>query len=204
MLQCVAVCRSVSQCVAVCCSVLQCVVDCVAVCCSLLQFVADCIAVRCRLCRSVLQIVLQCVTVCGSVLQFVTDCVAVCHVLQCVAHIHTHTCVHPHMYTHYRYGKKQDKDADTEPYCVRGDLYHRVTQCVTHPSVPLPRLCARANTQLYACTQKYNRFFVRAYSCVFVCTCVFVWLRDDICKHYHGRGMHAYACVLNCYSLCRF
>ena len=147
---------------------------------------------------------LQCVAVCGSVLQFVTDCVAVCHVLQCVAHIHTHTCVHPHMYTHYRYGKKQDKDADTEPYCVRGDLYHRVTQCVTHPSVPLPRLCARANTQLYACTQNYNRFLVRAYSCVFVRTCVFVWLRDDICKHYHGRGMHAYACVLNCYSLCRF
>jgi len=32
-LQCVAVCRSVSQCVAVCCSVLQCV----AVCCSVLQ-----------------------------------------------------------------------------------------------------------------------------------------------------------------------
>ena len=45
-MQCVAVCRSVSQCVAVCCSVLQCVavccsvLQCVAVCCSVLQCVA--------------------------------------------------------------------------------------------------------------------------------------------------------------------
>jgi len=45
VLQCVAVCRSVSQCVAVCCSVLQCVT----VCCSVSRY----IAVRC--------IVLQCV-----------------------------------------------------------------------------------------------------------------------------------------------
>jgi len=58
-LQCVAVCRSVSQCVAVCRSVSQCV----AVCCS----------------------VLQCVAMCCSVLQCVAECVAVSCVLQCIA-----------------------------------------------------------------------------------------------------------------------
>jgi len=57
-LQCVAVCRSVSQCVAVCRSVSQCV----AVCRSVLQ----CVAIRCN--------VLQCVAMCCNVLQ----CVAMC------------------------------------------------------------------------------------------------------------------------------
>jgi len=58
MLQCVAMCCSVSQYVAVCCSMLQYA----AVCCSMLQCVAMCCSV------------LQCAAVCCSVLQ----CVAVC------------------------------------------------------------------------------------------------------------------------------
>ena len=88
MLQCVAVCCSVSQCVqcvvttfvatdsadvvttlqvcvALCCSALLCV----AVCCNVLQCVALCCSV------------LQCVAVCCSVLQCVAVC---CSVLQCV------------------------------------------------------------------------------------------------------------------------
>jgi len=57
ILQCVAVCCSVSQCVAVCCSVVPCraILQCVAVCCS----VSQCVAVCCSVlpCRAILQCV---------------------------------------------------------------------------------------------------------------------------------------------------
>jgi len=79
-LQCVAVCRSVSQYVAVCCSVLQCA----AVCCSVLQ----CVAV----CRSLS----QCVAVCRSVLQ----CVAVCCSVPRVCRSHNMVPFRLILYTH--------------------------------------------------------------------------------------------------------
>ena len=98
MLQCVAVCHSVSQCVVlqcatiahptiahVCCSVLQCV----AVCCSVLCCSVSLLHIRqshnwkiCDYCTSVQHSVLQRAAVCCRVLQSVAVC---CSLLQCVA-----------------------------------------------------------------------------------------------------------------------